>query len=489
MVNDALLIEQVRQQSRNSLYYFVRAFWPQIEPVKFIEQEYIRGICKHLEDIFNVGKLLVNKPPRHGVSQVVSVLFPAWLLCKDPTYKFLIASYALGVSSGYTERTRRILESPIYRQCFPEVVLTKSSEGLIETSRNGSVKAVSIDSGTLSEGANLIIFDDPNNSKQINSQAHCKDVIDYWEGTLSTRLNPARAGAKIVVQQRLGFTDLSQHLLDTDNSWHHLNLPFEAGETTYQSKWWCDDRKTGEYLSTLLNHRELEDRKKNVWRWATQFNQRPRSKEGSVFTRLNYYTCKGDVYQLCELEIPLSELTIFGSSDLAISERSTADYTVIQVWGAWKNKFILLYQFRGRITGTKMLDMFTTVYHQWNLKFLGVEDVAFQRLAIQQLRERGLTIKAFKPEGDKVSRSLPAQIKNESNELWFPELVELEDELLAFPNGRHDDMVDSVSMGVQLGIKYARYREPKPPLTEEQLKARNKKWEEEQFNKLMMEGT
>lgn len=424
------------------------------------------------------------------MSKVVSCFGPAYWLARDPSLRFLVAAYGHSTSSGFTNDTRKILESPMYRAMFPHVVLSTSTRDLLETTRNGIVKAVSPDTGTLAEGANIIIFDDPNNIQQINSHAHCKSVIDYWENVLSNRINAGRKGARIIVQQRCGFTDLSQHLLDNyRDDWHHLNLPFEADADTYKSKWWNDKRKEGEHLSTLIP--DVKDKKKNPWVWATQYNQKPRSRGGQIFTQLNYWkwNAKGN-YQLGDIEVPREELgIILGSSDLAISERSTADYTVLQVWGCWKNHLILLHQFRDRINSVKMLETFSSIYHHHNITFLGVEDVAFQRMAIQQLRARGLTVKAFKPEGDKVARTLTAQIKNDSGELWFPENAELEDELLSFPNGRHDDMVDAVSMACLLAQKYARYKPKPPPKSQEEVDAAAREWERNALRAMMLEGT
>lgn len=472
----------------NGFYFFVQLFWHIIEPVAFQKQDYLEGIAYHVQHIFDVQKLIINKPPRHGVSKVVSCFGPAYWLARDPSLRFLIAAYGHSISSDFVNDTRKIVESPLYKSMFPHVQLTTSTRDLLETTRNGSVKAVSPDTGTLAVGANIVIFDDPNNIQQIDSKAHCKSVIDYWENVLSNRINSGRKGARIIVQQRCGFTDLSQHLLDTyKGDWHHLNLPFEADAETYQSKWWNDKRKEGEHLSTLIP--DVKDKKKNPWVWATQYNQKPRSRSGQIFTTLNFWKLNSQGDYVCgDVVIPKSELRVFGSTDLAISERSTADYTVFQVWGAWRNYLILLHQFRDRINSVKMLETFSTIYHNHHCMFIGVEDVAFQRMAIQQLRARGLTVKAFKPEGDKVARTLTAQIRNDCGELWFPELPALEDELLSFPNGRHDDIVDSTSQAALLAQKYARYKPKPPPKTQEEVDAELKKWHDDTMNYLMHES-
>ena len=59
--------------------------------------------------------------------------------------------------------------------------------------------------GVTREGGNIIIVDDPNNAKEVLSDSVIQSTNeDWWDGTMSTRLNDARTGAIVVVQQRLG---------------------------------------------------------------------------------------------------------------------------------------------------------------------------------------------------------------------------------------------------------------------------------------------
>ena len=64
-----------------------------------------------------------------------------------------------------------------------------------------------------------------------------------------------------------------------------------------------------------------------------------------------------------------------------------------------------------------------------------------------------------KPEYDKKIRMAIQSAKFENGQVFFPKeapwLRDLEDELFAFPNGRHDDQVDSISQA--LGHKIASF--------------------------------
>jgi predicted phage terminase large subunit-like protein len=79
----------------------------------------------------------------------------------------------------------------------------------------------------------------------------------------------------------------------------------------------------------------------------------------------------------------------------------------------------------------------------------GIEDSGVGTALIAELRREGLNAKAIKPERDKVSRMSVASARIEAGQVFFPSqapwLASLEEELLSFPHGRHDDQVDSVS--------------------------------------------
>jgi len=76
---DAIRREKERRAASASLYEFVRQAWPIVEPgVEFIPSWHIELICEHLEAISagELRKLLINIPPRHSKSTIVSVMFP-----------------------------------------------------------------------------------------------------------------------------------------------------------------------------------------------------------------------------------------------------------------------------------------------------------------------------------------------------------------------------------------------------------------------------
>ena len=92
---DLLQREKDRRAASASLYEFVKQSWHVVEPgVPFKPSWHIEVICEHLEAISSgeIRKLIVNIPPRHSKSTIVSVMYPMWEWQVQPEEKFLCAS-------------------------------------------------------------------------------------------------------------------------------------------------------------------------------------------------------------------------------------------------------------------------------------------------------------------------------------------------------------------------------------------------------------
>jgi predicted phage terminase large subunit-like protein len=89
---------------------------------------------------------------------------------------------------------------------------------------------------------------------------------------------------------------------------------------------------------------------------------------------------------------------------------------------------------------------------------------------VQEMQKEGLSAIAVKPEHDKRTRMSIQSVKFESGQVLFPNgapwLAELEAELFAFPKGRHDDQVDSISQALAHQIGYWDARRRLIPLTQ-----------------------
>ena len=158
-------------------------------------------------------------------------------------------------------------------------------------------------------------------------------------------------------------------------------------------------------------------------------------------------------YMLGEEAIPADSLWRFHTVDLAWSLEEDADFTVISTWGVTARKHALLLDVvRGRFEGPDILPRFRIAYERFGGHFV-VERATRQMHILQEAARSGLPIREVRAEKDKVARALPATARMEAGTIWFPPPTtpwwrDVEGELLAFPAGRHDDFVDTLSYAV-----------------------------------------
>ena len=168
-------------------------------------------------------------------------------------------------------------------------------------------------------------------------------------------------------------------------------------------------------------------------------------------TWFNYYkegvgtvTADGKKYEV-------KDLVKFATVDLAVYTRESADYTVIGVFGHHieDDKLFLLDMFRDRIEAPDIIPQIKRMVALHNLEWVGIERAGYQLALVQFARREGLVIKELRADKDKRSRALPLSAKMERGQVYFPTEVDwvadVERELLTFPVGEHDDIVDVLS--------------------------------------------
>lgn len=134
--------------------------------------------------------------------------------------------------------------------------------------------------------------------------------------------------------------------------------------------------------------------------------------------------------------------------DLAISLKETADYTAICVMGKEGDKIIIYDIIRERLPFHSQLELIKNVANKYECKEVGIEKVAYQAAAIQELtRTTTLNILELRPDKDKVTRFQSLAARYEQGLVYHNKnlIPDFENELLAFPESEHDDMVDACS--------------------------------------------
>lgn len=290
---------------------------------------------------------------------------------------------------------------------------------------------------------NCMIIDDPiKNNEEAQSQTMRDKVWDEWETTLSTRLH--KGASVIVVMTRWHEDDFVGRLLErSPYNWERIRMPAIAEDD--------DDllgREVGTSLAPELGYDEdwAELKKKEVGSktWASLYQQRPSASEGNIFNR-NWWQYYESLPRFFDEQVI--------SWDLTFKDNKDNDYVVGQVWGRKGADYYLIDQVRDK------MDFPTTVTAVRNLANKHpramaklIEDKANGPAVIATLKREVNGIIPVNPQGSKVARAQAVTPVIESGNVFLPKHKEfsydLIEEAAAFPNGKHDDQVDSASQAL-----------------------------------------
>ena len=145
-----------------------------------------------------------------------------------------------------------------------------------------------------------------------------------------------------------------------------------------------------------------------------------------------------------------TNLDIYIALDPAISQKTNADYTAICVLGIDKIKkeYYIIEVFRKRMSFIETIGVLNSFNEKYKPKLVGIEEVAYQSALVQEAkRTTNMPLMGIKVEKDKITRFYPVLNKFEVGTIFLNRnlIPDFEKELLSFPLGTNDDMVDSVS--------------------------------------------
>jgi predicted phage terminase large subunit-like protein len=395
------------------------------------------------------ARIIINMPPRHGKSELVSRYFPAWYLGTYPDRRVILAAYEADFAAGWGGKARDVLDR--HAAAFGVRIQSDSSARYRWdlAGRAGGMLTAGVGGPLTGRGADVLIIDDPiKNAEEAHSPTYRERAWDWYRSVAYTRLEPD--ASVILIATRWHEDDLIGRLLASEpDRWRVLSLPAFAepgdalGREPGQAV--CPERYPAEKLGQT---RQVLG---SYW-WAAQYQQRPAPAGGGVFKRewFRTFSESESSYTLCDVAIPKARCHRFCTVDLAVSTATTADYTVIATWAVTPNMDLLLLDVdRRRMEGPDIVPALSATHARWRPGFIGVERAGFQLTIIQEARRAGLPIRELRPDSDKLSRALPAAARMEGGQVAWREgaawRVDVETELLGFPNGRHDDIVDALS--------------------------------------------
>lgn len=406
--------------------------WPHLLKTQSVLHRVTTGQCK---------RLMIFEPPRHGKSEMTTVRYPIWRLQAAPSMRIIIGAYNQTLANKFSRKARRIAADRI------QISSDRSAVEDWETVQGGGVRAVGVGGGITGQGGNLIIIDDPVKSREeAESLAYRDRVWDWYRDDLYTRLEPG--GAIILIMTRWHEDDLAGRLeQDAQNGgekWEVLTLPAlaeandplgrQAGEALCPERFSADDL---DGIKTVLGIRSF----------TALYQQRPQPAEGAMFKRHWFET----------VEAAPEGLSWVRYWDLAASTKTTADYTASAAVALAKDGTLYIRDVirdRWEWPDAKRVIVQTMISEGGRH---GIEKALHGIAAVQDLRrERSvahIALSGIDVDKDKVSRALPWAARAEALKVklvrgaWVSLFL---DEVCAFPQGTHDDQVDTVSGGVQM---------------------------------------
>ena len=154
-------------------------------------------------------------------------------------------------------------------------------------------------------------------------------------------------------------------------------------------------------------------------------------------------------------EYYLDALDKYGIVDLATTKNKDSDYTVITSFARTPdNRLLVIDMLRSKMEGPDIIPAIKRAIDKNKLQYVGIERQGFQTTIIQMAQRSGIRVKNLKTDKDKVTRALPLAARMESGDVYLQRdthwLPEVEREIMTFPAGAHDDIIDTLSYGVQL---------------------------------------
>jgi len=416
----------------------------------FIELDHIKYICNKIDYAIKQRELMLNGsidirnqylmislPPRHGKSMTITETLPSYFMGLFKKSKVIMTGYSITLADDFSRMNAKKIEE---QRVFNNKVVSNNQDRMLLDNDSVCVKA-GIMGGITGKGAELLIIDDPIKTQEEASSQTTRDKIwREWQSSLSTRLE--KAAIVVIIMTRWHEDDLCGRLLNKEYGdplpWDVVNIPLEAeagdilGRTPGQPLW---DRYGLDFI---------KERKQYPQTFNALYQGRPTAEEGNMIKRAwwKYYE-----------NMPTRFDQIIQSWDCTFKESTGSDYVVGQVWGRVGADKYLLDLVRERMDLPSTINEILLMSSKWPKAHAKlIEDKANGPAVMQMLRHKVAGMVAINPRGSKIARVQAVLPHIESGnvylpikESWTKQFIE---ECSSFPNGKHDDMVDSMTQAL-----------------------------------------
>ena len=422
---------------------YVKKIWPE-----FVAGAHHKMISKKFEGIASgkIKRLIINMPPRHTKSEFASYLFPSWIIGREPKTKIIQTTHTAELAVNFGRKVRNLIATTEYKNIFDSVDLQADSKaaGRWSTNHGGEYFAAGVGGAITGRGADLLIIDDPHSEQDALSDTAMDHAYEWYTSGPRQRLQPG--GAIVIVMTRWSLRDLTEKVLKAQgydehaDKWEVVEFPalMPSGKPCWP-EYWKQEELEGVRASLSSS------------KWNAQWQQNPTSEEGAILKKEWWKRWE-------ETEVPQLEY-IIQSYDTAFSRKETADYSAITTWGVFYPKqdgpanLILLDSKKGRWDFPELKSQALDQYNFWEPETVIIEAKATGTPLTHELRQLGIPVVNFTPSrgNDKLTRVHSVSPLFESGLIWAPDerwADEVIEECAAFPNGDHDDLVDSTTQAL-----------------------------------------
>jgi len=425
----------------------------------YIVGQHHKVLSKKLTDIEAgvMDRLTVSIAPRHGKSQLVSTMYPAWFLGRNPGAKVMLVSHTADLAVDFGRKVRDIIDSVEFQRVFPGVKLSKDnkSAGRWTTTAGGEFFCCGIGAKLAGRGADLLLIDDPHSEQDVlngNFEVFEKAYNWYAYGA-RTRLMPR--GRVAIIATRWHQADLIGRVVK-DMTINPGGDQFEVVEFPAIMEIPRGDGSVKEKAlwPEFFDLKALKQIKAGMpsFQWNAQYQQNPTGEEGAIVKR--------DWWGIWEADTPPPCEYLIMSLDSAAELHNRADFSSLTTWGVFLNEetdryeLILLNSIKERYEFPELKDKSLEEWQEWEPDCFMVEKKSSGVALYQELRRTGIPVQEFTPHrgtGDKLARLNSVADIIRSGMVWVPQTrwaEDLVDEVASFPFGEHDDQVDSTVMAL-----------------------------------------
>ena len=357
------LVDELDARKRNQAAYDdLIEFCKRMQP-DFIVGKHHRILADMLMDIEqgNKDRICVNIPPRHGKSNLVSIMYPAWFLGRNPNKKVMMVSHTTDLAVDFGRKVRNLIATEEYSTIFPTVKLAidSKSAGRWNTNAGGEYYACGIGSSIAGRGADLLLVDDPHSEQDVingNFEVFAK-AYDWFTFGARTRLMPG--GRVAIIQTRWHMDDLTGRVTK-DMGQNERADQYEIVE--FPAILDIEDEETGDIVEKPLwpEFFDLEALLRTkasmpTFQWNAQYQQEPTAEEAALVKR--------EWWQIWDQDDPPQCEYIIMSLDAAAETHNRADYTALTTWGVFMNEdvdaynIVLLNSIKKRLEFPDLKDM------------------------------------------------------------------------------------------------------------------------------------